>query len=362
MNELEASRLTIQQCDKEIAELFEKRMEAARGVLNYKMQNGLPIYDPEQEARVIEHNSVYVKDPVIKEYYIPFLKNVMDLSKAYQTRLMSGMKVAYSGIPGAFAHIAGQKLFQNAEFIPCPDFESAYRSCENGEADIVVLPIENSYSGDVGGAMHLAFNGNRYVNMMIDLNVTQNLMGIKGSSQESIKTVVSHPQALAQCARFIKSHGYKTVEFENTARAAKYVAESNDKSIAAIASAETAAEYGLKLLAEHINASTSNTTRFAVFSKVKNSPSGKESYDRNFILMFMVKNEAGALAKALNIIGSHGFNMSNLHSRPTKGTMWSYYFYAELEGNVNSSEGDDLLRQLGTVCEKIKMVGSYKRV
>lgn len=362
MNELEAARLKIQQVDKEIAALFEQRMTAAQSVLNYKMQNGLPIYDPEQEKRVIERNTGYIQDPVIKEYYVPFLKNLMDVSKAYQTRLMSGTKVAYSGIPGAFAHIAAQKLFPNAEFVACPDFESAYRSCERGDTDIVVLPVENSYSGDVGGVMDLAFGGDLYVNMMIDLNVTQNLMAIKGAGIDGIKTVVSHPQALSQCAGFISRHGYQQIEFENTARAAKYVAESGDNTVAAIASVETAQEYGLDILAEHINTSGSNTTRFAIFSKVKNAPSGKASYDRNFILMFMVKNEAGALAKALNIIGSHGFNMSNLHSRPTKGTMWSYYFYAELEGNVNSSEGDDLLRQLGTVCEKLKMAGSYKRI
>lgn len=362
MNELEAARLKIQQVDKEIAALFEQRMTAAQSVLNYKMQNGLPIYDPEQEKRVIERNTGYIQDPVIKEYYVPFLKNLMDVSKAYQTRLMSGTKVAYSGIPGAFAHIAAQKLFPNAEFVACPDFESAYRSCERGDTDIVVLPVENSYSGDVGGVMDLAFGGDLYVNMMIDLNVTQNLMAIKGAGIDGIKTVVSHPQALSQCAGFISRHGYQQIEFENTARAAKYVAESGDSTVAAIASVETAQEYGLDILAEHINTSGSNTTRFAIFSKVKNAPSGKASYDRNFILMFMVKNEAGALAKALNIIGSHGFNMSNLHSRPTKGTMWSYYFYAELEGNVNSSEGDDLLRQLGTVCEKLKMAGSYKRI
>lgn len=362
MNKLEEARLKIQTADKSIAELFEQRMEAAREVVQYKMQNGLPIYDPDQEVKVIERNSDYIQDPVIREYYVSFLKNLIETSKSYQTRLSRGTKVAYSGIPGAFAHIAAQRVFPNAEYVPCPDFESAYRCCERGEADIVVLPIENSYAGDVGGVMDLAFKGDLYVNMMIDLNVTQNLMAVKGARINEIKTVVSHPQALSQCARFIQSHGLEQVEFENTARAAKHVAESGDRTMAAIASAETAAEYGLDILAEQINASTSNTTRFAIFSKARKTPDGKAFSGRNFILMFMVKNEAGALAKALNIIGSHGFNMSNLHSRPTKDAMWSYYFYAELEGNVNSAEGEDLLRQLGTVCEKIKMVGSYRRV
>ena len=102
-------------------------------------------------------------------------------------------------------------------------------------------------------------------------------------------------------------------------------------------------------------------SRFATFSRSRNMPTGKNHMDEHFILVFTVLNEAGSLAKTLNIIGSHGFNMCNLHSRPMKELMWNYYFFVELEGNVNTPDGEDLLLQLGTVCEKLKLLGTYRR-
>ena len=182
-----------------------------------------------------------------------------------------------------------------------------------------------------------------------------------GATLADIRKVVSHPQALAQCSGYIRDHQWEEVEYANTAMAAQFVAQAGDKSVAAIASADTARLYGLEVLDTHINASKDNTTRFAVFSKAQNNPSEAKS-DDHFILIFTVRNEAGALAKILNIIGAHGFNMSSLHSRPMTGQVWKHYFFAELEGNVHSSNGQDLLRQLSTVCDKLKMTGSYRSV
>ena len=361
MNELETSRAQIAALDKEMAALFEKRMQAVEGVLSYKIRNGLPILDAAQEERVLSRGAAYIDNPVLQEYYVLFQRGVMDISKAYQSRLMQGMKIAYSGIPGAFAHIASMKLFPDAQALAYPDFESAYRACEDGEADAAILPVENSYAGDVGRVMDLSFSGGLYINRMGTLDVTQNLLGLPGTRISDIRKVVSHPQALAQCASYIQEHGFEEVEYSNTALAAQYVSQLADPSVAAIASAETAALYGLEVLETHINASTVNTTRFAVFSKARQASGGVSAGD-HFILVFTVRNEAGALAKILNIIGAHGFNMSSLHSRPMTSQEWKHYFFAELEGDVNGSEGQDLLRQLETVCDKLKMIGSYKNL
>lgn len=344
--------------DRELAQAFEKRMRLAEDVLANKAKAGLPIYDPAQEAKVILRNSDNISDPVIREYYVRFLQSLMDLSKDYQQRLAGMMKVAYCGAPGAFAHIACRKMFPGAEHIPFPDFESAYKACEDGTVDVAVMPVENSYSGIVGGVLDLSFGGGLFVNMMFELTVTQNLVGLKGTAISDIKKVVSHPQALSQCAAFISEHGIEAVEFGNTALAAKHVAETGDKSIAAIASADTAELYGLEVISPAINASAWNTTRFAVFSRVKNTPA--DAGGEHFILEFTVKNEAGALAKVLNVIGVHRFNMSNLHSRPTKGSLWKHWFFAELEGDVDSADGQELLRQMSTVCDCLKLVGTYK--
>ncbi|MBQ9462239.1 MAG: chorismate mutase [Bacteroidales bacterium] len=359
MNELEEARLGIASVDKEIAALFESRMAYVAKVLDYKKGNGLPILDERQEERVIANNIGNIEDPSVREYYVLLLRDIMKISKAFQERLMNGMRIAYCGVPGAFAHIAAGKAFPSAALIPYQDFESAYYACWDGDADIAVLPIENSFAGDVGGVMDLCFSGNLYINLMLELDVSQNLLGVPGAVSAGIKTVVSHPQALAQCAKFIMDRGFESQEFANTAMAAQYVSETADKSIGAIASRETAELYGLDILEPNINSQIGNTTRFAVFSRALNKTSLPGSGGEHFILVFTVRNEAGALAKILNIIGSHGFNMSSLHSRPVAGPLWNHYFFAELEGSVESENGQDLLRQLKTVCDRLKMVGAY---
>ena len=360
MNSLEESRLSIREVDRKIASLFEERMLLCAEILKYKKANGLPILDVEQEARVVADRLDNIKDPAIQEYYVLFLRDMMKISRAWQGRLMYGMKIAYCGVPGAFAHIASRTVFPDAELVSCPDFSTAYHSCEAGDADAAILPVENSFAGDVGGVMDLCFTGNLHINLMIDLDVSQNLLGIKGAKSDDIKRVVSHPQALAQCAEYITKRGFEAEEFSNTALAARYVAEQGDPSLGAIASRETAKLYGLEVLEGGINSSTANTTRFAVFSRASNKTTQPETEGEHFILVFTVRNEAGALAKILNIIGSHGFNMSSLHSRPVAGPLWNHYFFAELEGSVCSENGEDLLRQLETVCDRLKLVGAYR--
>lgn len=361
MSRLDEIRKGISAIDREMARLFVERMHLAGEVAGYKKANGLPVKDAGREAALLEQNTALVEDPVLQEYYIPFAKKVIESSSAYQERLLEEMKVAYCGVPGAFAHIAARHLYPTARLIAFQDFESAYRACELGLVDATILPLENSFAGDVGSVMDMAFSGSLYVNQMIDVEVSQNLLGVNGARKVDVRKVVSHPQALAQCVKYIRDCGYEVVEMSNTAVAAKYVADLGDPSVAAIASAEAAAIYGLEVLERRVNSSSGNTTRFATFTRTRNMPAGRGRMDEHFILVFTVANEAGSLAKTLNIIGSHGFNMCNLHSRPMKELMWNYYFFVELEGNVNTPDGEDLLVQLGSVCEKLKLLGTYRR-
>ncbi|MBR5041951.1 MAG: chorismate mutase, partial [Bacteroidales bacterium] len=210
MNDLEQARLAIGEVDKNIAKLFEERMRLAGRILDYKRGNGLPILDAAQEERVISNNIGNISDPGIQEYYVLFLRDMMKISKAYQARLMNGMKIAYCGVPGAFAHIAASSVFPEADIVPYPDFESAYTACEKGEADTAILPVENSFAGDVGGVMDLTFGGSLYINLMLELDVSQNLLGLPGAKPGDIRTVLSHPQALAQCAKFVTARGFES--------------------------------------------------------------------------------------------------------------------------------------------------------
>lgn len=354
MADIQKARKEINEIDKKMAELFVKRMDAANEVFLYKKENGLPVLDVAREQELVAKNSELVENEVYKAYYIDFLKSVMDISKKYQYRLQNGIKIAYSGVEGAFAHIASNKIFPEAELVPYPDFKSAYDAVAEGECDSVVLPMENSFAGEVGNVMDIVFKGSLYINGIYNLAVSQNLLGVKGADKKNIKTVVSHIQALNQCMGYIKENGFETVEAGNTAYAAKLISEENDKTKAAIASAETADIYGLEILERNINKSNVNTTKFAVLSKVK-----LKSGNQNSVLMFTVSNNAGSLAKAINVIGKYGYNMTTLRSRPLKEHSWKYYFYVEIDGNTETELGKVMINELKECCDLLKVAGTF---
>lgn len=355
LNKLEKAREIINEVDSQMAELFVKRMNAVRAVCEYKMEHGLPILDQKREEAVIERNSALVEDEILKGYYIDYLRSLMSVSRAYQHRLQSGLKVAYSGVEGAFAHIAAGRIFPKGNRISYSDFKAAYDSVVSGESDVAVLPIENSYAGEVGQTIDLIFSGDLYINGIYELEIHQNLLAIEGASIEDIKKVTSHPQALSQCHEYIKMRGFLAEEANNTALAARTVAEAKDKSLGAIASVETAEIYGLKVIEANINKSSENTTRFAVLSREKSSSSALSSS----VLTFTVKHEAGSLANAIGIIGKYGYNMTALRSRPLKKHSWQYYFYVEIDGATDSENGEAMLNELDKVCDKLKVVGRF---
>lgn len=358
MDLLQEARAIINDVDAQMAELFVQRMHAAEMVAQYKKAHGMPILDAEREEAVIRNGSARVEEEAIREYYIDFMRDTMAVSRRYQQRLLQGVKVAYCGTEGAFAHIAADRLFPEAEKIAYGDFKSAYDSVVTEDCDIVVLPLENSYAGEVAQVTDLMFSGPLYVNHVMPLSIVHDLLAVEGATLDTVKTVVSHPQALSQCNTFIHSHGYQQMPYANTALAAKYVAEQKDPTIAAIASVESADKFGLKPLAEGINQSQINTTRFAVLSRAENRNVAKQ-HGAHFILVFTVRNEAGSLAQALNIIGSYGFNMRTLRSRPMGELLWQYYFYVEAEGNIHSDDGEKMLKRLSVYCDKVKCVGSF---
>lgn len=357
-DKLQQARNIINDVDKEMAKLFVKRMEAAKLVAEHKKEHGMPILDAAREAQVISRNSQYVEDDELRSFYVNFLQNTMEISKNYQRKNLVGMRVAYSGIEGAFAHYATKKLFPDAKKVSFPNFAEAYGAVVSGDCDSVVLPIENSSAGEVGQVTDLMFSGPLYINGVIDIGVTHNLVAVPGAKLSDITEVVSHPQALSQCNKFIREHGFKETPYENTALAAKYISELNDPHVAAIASEDSCALYGLEILASGINEVSVNTTRFAVLSRSENM-SIAQKHGVHCALMFTVKNEAGSLARALNIIGAHGFNMEAVRSRPMKELLWQYYFYVEIEGNIATAAGKDMLEALNMCCDQLKSLGSF---
>ena len=358
MADINEARKIINECDAELARIFERRMGAVREVARYKKERGLPVTDAAREAEVLQRNGELISDETLRGFFVSLMKDNMEVSKRYQRLLLSGQRVAYSGVPGAFAEIAAKRIFPDGKAVPCPDFRAAFEAAESGECDCAVLPIENSLGGDVGQVMDLAFFGTLFINGVYEAQIEQDLLAVDGAALSDIKKVISHPQALGQCAGFIRSHGFETEECVNTAVAAERVAASGDRSVAAIGSAEAAERYGLTVLQSRVNESGRNSTRFAVFSRAQRASAAR---DNRFIMLFTVKNEPGSLGKAVSAIGENGFNLLALKSRPTKELSWSYYFYAEGEGRIDSFEGRRMLAALAPVCMDVKVLGSYEK-
>ncbi len=354
-NSLEEARKIIDETDAAMAALFEKRLQAVKEVYAYKAAHGLPIADPQREEAVIKKNAALVQDEELRGYYIDCQRHLMSVSRAYQQRLQEGVKVAYSGVEGAFAHIAATRVFPAGRHMPYSDFKAAYEAVVKGECDIAVLPIENSYAGEVGQTFDLIFSGTLFINGIYEMPIHQNLLGLPDATAEDIRRVVSHPQALSQCHDYIELRNLQAEEASNTALAARTVSAAGDKTLGAIASAETAKIYGLKIIEANINKSGENTTRFAVLSRVRASNPALSST----VLMFTVKHEAGSLANAVSIIGEHGYNMTALRSRPMKKHSWQYYFYVEIDGTVTNENGERMMAELARVCDMLKVAGSF---
>ncbi len=356
MSDLQEARKKINEVDAQMARLFEERMDAVAKVAEYKLKRGLPVYDKDREKEVLDKNTAYLENDVYQPYYTLFQQSVMEVSKNYQRKLIEGLNIAYSGVEGAYAHIVTRRVFPQGNAVAYPNFEAAYRAVEQGECDCLVLPIENSFAGQVGDNIDLIFEGTLYITGIYELPIQHNLLGIKGAKAEEIRTVMSHEQALEQCGTYIEEHNLECQVCRNTAIAGKSVAKMADKSVGAIASKETAELYGLDILAEKINDSNLNTTRFAVLSRKKND---KQRVQGHFVMMFTASHQAGSLARAMDIIGSYGFNMEMIRSRTIKGKLWQYYFYTEIEGNPYGKRGAGMVEDLKEYCDYVRIIGTY---
>lgn len=353
MDKLAETRRRINEIDAEMARLFEERLAAVDDVLAYKREHDLPIFDADRERQVIENNLALLQKQKLVPYYRRFIQDFMNITKDYQRAELKQNTVAIAGARGAFAWQAARGVFPDYLYRICENFEQVFLEVMAEKASFGVIPFENSYSGEVGEVFDLLFRHPCHIQAICDLPVRQNLLALPGATLEDIKSVVSHPQALSQCSAFLQQHRLQPTAYANTALAAQYVAECGDKTVAAIASTESAELYGLNILAENINSSSNNTTRFIVIGKELPLTGSR------FNLLFTVNHNAGSLARVMSLIGDMGFNMESIKSRPIKDLPWQYYFYVEIEGSLAESRTQKLLDTLKTCCDTLKVLGSY---
>ena len=355
MSMLDEARKQINEIDAQMAELFEQRMHAVEDVIAYKQEHQMPVLDSGREKAVIERNQELIQDERYKESYRQFITHVMEVSRAYQKKVLNQDVVAYGGARGAFSHIAAMKCFPQCELRNYPTFEEVFQAVVNADAAYGVIPFENSYTGEVGDMLDMLLEYDVSIQYMYDLKICQNLLGVPGASLEDIRQVYSHPQALAQSSLFLQGRGLDLIPYGNTALAAQYVAETKDPSKAAIASIETAELYGLNVLVRDINTSSQNATRFVIIAKTP-----KESGNR-CRLLFTVRHETGALMQVMQLMAKYGMNLESIKSRSLHDQPWAYYFYCEIVGDIHSAEAAHLLEEMKRECAMVKVVGIYDR-
>lgn len=277
--------------------------------------------------------------------------------KVEQLSITNYTKVAYSGVPGAFAEAAAIAFFgEDVERLPVSDFREVMEALESGDADFGVLPIENSSAGNVESNYDLLGEYNMSIIGEQIIEVNQALMAIPGTDLSQIETVYSHPQGLMQCSKFLTEKGYKQVSLVNTAVAAMKVRDDNDPTQAAIASSRAAKLYGLEILNPVANNNEKNATRFIVLSH--NSIYTK---DANKIgIAFGLPHESGSLYKVMGSIVTNDLNMTMIESRPIPGKQWEYYFYIEFLGNLEDENVQTALGEIGEYAIDLRVLGNYR--
>ncbi len=268
------------------------------------------------------------------------------------------LKITYQGVAGAYSNIAAMQVYPNQEYIACETFEIAMNMVQNGEADFAMIPVENSNAGRVSDVHMLLPKTGLHIVGEFFLRVEHQLLGVKGAKLEDIKTVSSHPQALAQCSEFLKNHHMTPIARIDTAKSCDDVAKAQDKSFAAIASKLAGEIYGLDVLAPNIENASNNTTRFLIMSREEMIPEyDGEDYITSFI--FKAKNIPASLYKALGGFATNGINITKLESYLLDGKFVSAQFYLEVEAHPAQKSFQNALIELKFFADYVHILGTY---
>jgi len=269
------------------------------------------------------------------------------------------MRVAFQGEPGAFSEEAAlQLLGPGITPVPRPTFDSAFRSIEEGLADAILAPVENSLAGSVVRVYDLLASSNLGIVAEIILPIQHRLIGCPGSSLDSIRSVASHPMALAQCEGFFLAHpGIKRVPAEDTAGSVREALSRGDKSCAAIAGRRAAEHYGGVILADDIQDNAENFTRF-VLLRPASGASLPASDAHKMSLAMRLAHRPGALLASLEPFAKHGVNLLKIESRPIHGRPWEYQFFVDVEAE-SASQLESALSEVRKATSDLRVLGLY---
>jgi prephenate dehydratase len=270
-------------------------------------------------------------------------------------------KIAFQGDFGANSDMACRDMFPSMEPLPCQTFEDAFIALDNGDADLAMIPIENTIAGRVADIHHLLPESRLHIVGEYFMPIRFQLMVLPGVKKEEIRTVHSHIHALGQCRKIVRANGWKPVIAGDTAGSAKLVKETGDRSMAALAPRLAADMYGLEIIAENVEDVENNMTRFVVLSRDEEWAERKSDEEKIVTtFVFNVRNIPAALYKALGGFATNGINMTKLESYQLGGKFVATQFYADIEGHPSDANVRRALEELRFFSEKVRILGVYK--
>lgn len=379
MKDVNEIRKAIDLADDVIKDAFVKRMEICKEIAEAKKNSASPVSDPARENAVL-----FRLTEGLPENYAKYLKElysvIFSVSKAYQSEIIgrtsstveeinrlikNGLKnaparaaVACQGVNGAYGGAAAKKIFPICDVTYFKNFDGVFSAVERGLCEYGVLPIENSTAGSVTEVYDLMKKHDFHIVRAAKVKIEHCLASVNGAEFKDIKRIVSHPQALRQSEKLLKSRDFVVEEETNTAVAAMRVAEEKDKTLAVICSTDCAEAYGLKILQRNVQDEASNYTRFICIGKRLEIFKGSDKIS----VMTTLPHKPGGLAGVLNGFAAQGLNLTKIESRPVPNTDFEFMFYFDFEGEITDKVVTDAIASLENNSDKFVFLGAYKEL
>ena len=348
---LRVHRDAIDVLDREILARLNERAVHAKAIGDLKAGTGAAVYRPDREAQVLARLCESNGGPLSDAAIVGVFRQVMSACLALEQKL----RIAYLGPAGTFSHAAVGKHFgQFVDAIPCATIDEIFRAGERGQADYVVVPVENSTEGAVGRTLDLMYATELTICGEIKLRVQQNLLS-NAASLDGVAKVYSHAQSLAQCAQWLARHLPRAARIPVSSNAEAARRASEEANSAAVAGEMAAEHYGLTILASNIEDEPNNTTRFLVLGDYAPKPSGR---DKTSIIL-SARNRAGAVYEMLTPFATRGVSMTKFESRPSRVALWEYLFFVDIEGHRDDANVAAALAEVETIAGYLKVLGSY---
>ena len=379
-NLLMACRQEIDKIDREIVDLFVRRMDVSSRIAGYKKEHALPVWDPTREKEKL--SAVQSASPEeLRPYAAALYTQILSLSRSRQMLLNGGESgiadviraalektpslfpesacVACQGVEGANSQFACEKLFSHPDIMFFSGFDAVFSAIEKGLCRYGIVPVENSTAGTVKAVYDLMMDHRFYIVRSVRLKVDHDLLARPGAVLQDIREIYSHEQAIGQCSHFLSTlRNVRVIPCENTAAAAKMVAASDRGDVAALANPRCTEYYPLARLVRAVQNNNSNYTRFICISR---EPEIYPGADRTS-LMLTLPHKPGALCRLLGSIAALDVNLTKLESRPLPGSDFEFMFYFDMLLPVYSPKLTQLMAELPVQCERFSYLGSYSEV